>query len=360
MSFSNSKVRITMFRSVFVFLLSFFGSNTGSVASEGWVVPEKQLSAASGLSDETRQLLTALGASQFDMRNMTLDGDLRQGLLGIAEQAMLQQKDITIETHESQFGVKIQTFEMAGVKVYKISPPQIHTAFEGRIFMHAHGGAHFLGGGAMAAQEGAMIAASAGIEVISVDYTLSTEAPFPAALNDLVAVFQELLKTFPASDIAVGGTSAGGNLTLATVLKLKELKLKVPGALFVGTPNADLLFTGDSIITNEYIDNTLVTVEGMIRASAKVYAGEFELTNPLISPLYGDFSDFPPTYLVSGTRDLLLSDTVKVHRKLRDAGVETDLNIFEGVPHGAYLAVPGSKEFNGALGDLKTFLQRHL
>jgi acetyl esterase/lipase len=226
--------------------------------------------------------------------------------------------------------------------------------------MHAHGGAHFLGGGAMAAQEGAMIAASAGIEVISVDYTLSTEGPFPAALNDLVAVYQELLKTFPASAIAVGGSSAGGNLTLATVLKLKDSKLKVPGALFVGTPNADLLFTGDSIITNEYVDNTLVTVEGMIRASAKVYAGEYELTNPLISPLYGDFSDFPPTYLVSGTRDLLLSDTVKVHRKLRDAGIETDLNIFEGIPHGAYLAVPGSKEFNGALGDLKTFLQRHL
>ena len=124
---------------------------------------------------------------------------------------MLQQKDITIETHESQFGVKIQASEIAGVKVYKISPAQINTAFEGRIFMHAHGGAHFLGGGAMAAQEGAMIAASAGIEVISVDYTLSTEGPFPAALNDLVAVYQELLKTFPASAIAVGGSSAGGN-----------------------------------------------------------------------------------------------------------------------------------------------------
>ncbi|MDA9919343.1 hypothetical protein N9D72_03570 [Porticoccaceae bacterium] len=136
MSFSNSKVRITMFRSVFIFLLSFFGSNTGSVASEGWVVPSKQLSAASGLSDETRQLMTALGASQFDMRKMKLDGDLRQGLLGIAEQVVLQQKHITIEAHESQFGVKIQASEIAGVKVYKISPPQINSAFEGRIFMH--------------------------------------------------------------------------------------------------------------------------------------------------------------------------------------------------------------------------------
>ena len=205
-----------------------------------------------------------------------------------------------------------------------------------------------------------MIAATSGIEVISVDYTLSTDEPFPRALNDLVAVYQALLKTFPAAAIAVGGSSAGGNLTLATVLKLKALNIDVPGALFVGTPNADLMYTGDTIITNEYVDNTLVTVEGMIRASAKLYAGDHDLKNPLISPLYGDFSDFPPTYLVAGTRDLLLSDTVKVHRKLREAGVEADLNVFEGLPHGAYLAAPGSKEFNGALGDLKTFLQRHL
>ena len=360
MSFRASKVRVVMFKSLVVFLLSVFGPTSGSVASEGWRVPEKKLSVASGLSDETRQLLTAMGASQFDLRKMTFGDNLRQGLLQIAEQVMLQQKDITIETHESMFGVKIQSSEIAGVKVYKINPAQVNPSFKGQIFMHVHGGAHFLGGGAMAAQEGSMIAATSGIEVISVDYTLSTDEPFPRALNDLVAVYQALLKTFPASAIAVGGSSAGGNLTLATVLKLKALNIDVPGALFVGTPNADLLYTGDTIITNEYVDNTLVTVEGMIRASAKLYAGDHDLKNPLISPLYGDFSDFPPTYLVAGTRDLLLSDTVKVHRKLREAGVEADLNVFEGLPHGAYLAAPGSKEFNGALGDLKTFLQRHL
>ena len=120
------------------------------------------------------------------------------------------------------------------------------------------------------------------------------------------------------------------------------------------------MFTGDSIITNEYVDNTLVSVNGMIRASAKLYAGDYDLKNPLISPMYGDFADFPPTYLVSGTRDLLLSDTVKVHRKLREAGVLADLNIFEGIPHGAYLGVPGSREYNGALGGLRKFLELHL
>ena len=212
----------------------------------------------------------------------------------------------------------------------------------------------------MATREGAMIAARSGIEVVSVDYTLSTASPFPAALDDLVTVYQELLGSYPAGLIAIGGSSAGGNLTLATVLRLKELTMNLPGALFVGTPNADLLFTGDTITTNEYVDNMLPTVEGVIRAAAKLYASDFDLKNPLISPLYGDYAGFPPTYLVSGTRDLLLSDTVKVHRKLRDAGVVADLNVFEGIPHGAYLAAPGSSEFEASLGDLKNFLETHL
>ena len=73
------------------------------------------------------------------------------------------------------------------------------------------------------------------------------------------------------------------------VLRLKELPVSLPGALFVGTPNADLLYTGDTIITNEYVDNTLPTVEGVSRAAAKLYAGDFDLKNPLISPLYGDY-----------------------------------------------------------------------
>ena len=92
MSFRASKVRIAMFRSLVVFLLSVFGPTSGSVASEGWVVPEKQLSVASGLSDETRQLLTALGASQFDLRKMTLGDDLRQGLLGLQNKRCCNKK----------------------------------------------------------------------------------------------------------------------------------------------------------------------------------------------------------------------------------------------------------------------------
>ena len=104
----------------------------------------------------------------------------------------------------------------------------------------------------------------------------------------------------------------------------------------------------------------MVTKEGLLQAAFKVYAGAFDPKNPLISPLYGDVTDFPPTYLIAGTRDALLSDTVRMHRKLREAGVTADLNIFEGLPHGAYLRVPGSREYDGALGDLRKFLEKYL
>ena len=266
---------------------------------------------------------------------------------------------MTQENLEGMFNVKIQIAELAGVGVYKVSPGKSNSSMDGRVFLHIHGGGFALRGGIASAFEGSAIASTSGIDVISVDYTLSTESPFPAALNELVVVYQELLKTLPAKLIAVGGSSAGGNLTLALVHKLKALGLPVPGALYVGTPNIDFLYAGDTIVTNEYVDNTIVSLKGFVNAFHEVYAGDHDLKNPLISPIYGDFSGFPPTYLVSGTRDLFLSDTVRAHRKLRDAGVVADLNVFEGVPHGAYL-VPGSGEYNAALGDLKKFLQIHL
>lgn len=349
-----------MFRGIWVCFFGLFGFTYGPSALGDWVVPEKQISVAAGLSKETHLAVSSLGSSQVKPRTAFPPNDLRQNLLRVAEQAMMPYRDVTLETHESLFDVEIEAIEIAGVRAFKIRPSRIATDLKGRIFVHAHGGAHFMGGGVMATREGAMIAARSGIEVVSVDYTLSTASPFPAALDDLVAVYQDLLGSYPAGLIAIGGSSAGGNLTLATVLRLKELTVNLPGALFVGTPNADLLFTGDTITTNEYVDNMLPTVEGVIRAAAKLYAGDFDLKNPLISPLYGDYAGFPPTYLVSGTRDLLLSDTVKVHRKLRDAGVVADLNVFEGIPHGAYLAAPGSSEFEASLGDLKNFLETHL
>ncbi len=331
-------------------------ANEGS--DEGWIVPEKRISPAKTLSEPIRVFLANLGAPAFEQQRNAKFETREQWQQFVA--AMIAANPMTMEQHEKEYKVAIETSEIAGVTVHTVDPSALAPAFKDKVFLHVHGGGYFIGGGAMAAKEASVIASTSNIKVISIDYTLSTEKPFPAALNDVVAVYQEVLKTVPAASIGMGGTSAGGGLTLATTHQLKALKLPVPGALFAGTPSADFLATGDTWQTFEGLDNILVTHDGMLDGAFKLYAGDHDLKNPLISPLYGDFSGFPPTYLVSGTRDMLLSDTVRVHRKLRDAGAVADLNVFDGLPHGAYMDFQDTPEFEGTFGDLRKFLKAHL
>ena len=127
-----------------------------------------------------------------------------------------------------------------------------------------------------------------------------------------------------------------------------------------GVAWADLTDASDSLHTNEGIDRILVTYHGMLKSAAILYAGDVELTHELISPVYGDFAGFPPTYLVTGTRDMLLSDTARVHRKLRTAGVVADLNVYEGMSHAGYAFLVGSPEYQQTYGELAQFLAAHL
>ena len=149
-------------------------------------------------------------------------------------------------------------------------------------------------------------------QVIAIDYRMPPARPFPAAVDDAVAVYRHVLGNRPARSIALGGTSAGGGLTLATVRQLIELGVDVPGAIYLGTPWADLTDTSDTLHTNEAIDRVLLNYDGWLSAAARLYAGDHELTHRLISPVYGEFDGFPPTYLISGTRDMPLSGIVKL------------------------------------------------
>ena len=124
-----------------------------------------------------------------------------------------------------------------------------------------------------------------------------------AAVDDSIAVWKELIKTHTPRNIGIFGTSAGGGLTLAIVMRLKELGLPLPGAIMAGTPWADLSETGDSYFTNQFVDNVLCTSNGVLEAAGKLYAGSHDLKEPLVSPVFGDLSGFPPTVLLSGTRD---------------------------------------------------------
>ncbi len=258
------------------------------------------------------------------------------------------------------FPVKVESGMMAGVKVYTVTPEAIPAENRSRSLVHLHGGGYVIGGGEVAAGEAILLAHYAKMKVISVDYRMPPDHPFPAAVDDAVAVWKEVIKTTKPGSTGLGGTSAGGGLTLAMVHRLKELKLPLPGAIFGGTTWADLARTGDTVRTNENLDDVLPTHDGLLDAMARVYAGKEDLKHPLISPLYGDFKGFPPAILVTGTRDLLLSDTVRVHRKLRQAGVEAQLHVFEGLSHAEYIGLYNAPESKDAWTEIAGFFARHL
>ena len=152
-------------------------------------------------------------------------------------------------------------------------------------------------------------------KVITVDYRMPPDFPFPAALDDAVTADRELLKTTRPENIGIFGASAGGSLTLTTLLGAKAENLPMPGAIAPGSPTVHLSKTGDTLFTNAFVDNQLGTQDGFIRATALLYANGRDLKDPLLSPIYGDVHGFPPAILTSGTRDLYLSNTVRMHRK---------------------------------------------
>jgi acetyl esterase/lipase len=259
-----------------------------------------------------------------------------------------------------QLSVAVKHERVAGVNVYRVTPSEIDPKHKNHLFIYLHGGAYVRNGGEAGTIEAVLIAARCKMPVLSVDYRMPPEHPAPAAIDDVVTVWRQLLKDWRSTSLALGGTSAGGGLTLASIHRFKELGLDLPGALYLGTPGADITKTGDSRYINEGIDRTLVSWDGMVTQALSMYAGGYDHKHPYVSPIYGNFEGFPPSYLISGTRDLLLSDTVRVHRRLRAAGVDADLHVYEGQSHGDYIFVMNSPESREHYAELNVFLLKHL
>jgi monoterpene epsilon-lactone hydrolase len=144
------------------------------------------------------------------------------------------------------------------------------------------------------------------------------------------------------------------------VLRAKQEGLALPGAIASGTPMSDLTGRGDTFVTNAMLDNVLVAYGVSCDRRAALYAAGHDLKDPLLSPVYGDMHGFPPAILTTGTRDLLLSNTVRVHRKLREAGVVAVLEVFEGQSHAQYLRDVNAPETKEAFGEIALFFDKHL
>ncbi len=178
--------------------------------------------------------------------------------------------------------------------------------------------------------------------------------PYPAPLDDCVAVYQALLQRHRPEDIIVGGGSAGANLAAALILRARDEGSPLPAAALLMSPEIDLTESGDTFQTNLGVD----TVIGSFIPVNLMYADGHDLAHPYLSPLFGDFSKgFPPTLLTAGTRDLFLSNAVRMHRALRRAGVVAELHVLEAAPHGGFFGI--SPEEAELWVDILQFTETH-
>ncbi|MFD3585408.1 alpha/beta hydrolase [Streptomyces sp. NPDC058683] len=249
-------------------------------------------------------------------------------------------------------GVEVGHVHVDDARVYVITPPDADQD-DPRVYLDIHGGALFVGGGDCCRATGTSTAQRVRMRTWAVDYRMPPDHPYPAALDDCVTVYRALLKERSPQEIVVGGASAGGNLVAALLLRARDEGLPLPAAALLLSPELDLTESGDSFRTNLGVDTVLT--RGTMAANL-LYAGDHDLTDPYLSPLFGDFSaGFPPTLLASGTRDLFLSNAVRMHRALRAAGIPADLHVGEAAPHG--LMPPGTPEDEELLREIRRFIE---
>lgn len=200
------------------------------------------------------------------------------------------------------------------------------------IILYCHGGGYSTGSCVYARTLTTKLATTTSMDVLSFDYRLAPEHPYPAATEDAMQVWNHLmLLGYGARDIILAGDSAGGNLVLSLMLRLKQENRLLPRGAVLMSPWTDLTSSGKSHVTKESIDPVLNA--GYLQEMITNYAPGRDLTNPLISPLFGDFEGFPPVYIQVGSNEILLDDSNMLYKKLLKANVSVKLDLFKGMWH---------------------------
>jgi acetyl esterase/lipase len=207
-----------------------------------------------------------------------------------------------------------------------------HAHMKKYVILYCHGGGYSTGSSVYARTLTVKLAETTSMDVLSFDYRLAPEYPYPAALQDAVKAWNYLmLLGYGARDVIVAGDSAGGNLALSLVFKLKEEKRLLPRGLVLLSPWTDLTSSGKSHETRKELDPVLD--EAYLERMIQNYAPSENLENPMISPLFGDFSGFPKTYIQVGDNEILLSDAVSLQKKMSRDGVSAKIDIYKGMWH---------------------------
>ncbi|MCU9812703.1 MULTISPECIES: alpha/beta hydrolase [Paraclostridium] len=200
------------------------------------------------------------------------------------------------------------------------------------VIIYLHGGCYIYGNINNYCTIPVQISNTTGLKVLSVNYSLAPENPFPKAIEDVQNIYEYLIEEGYTSDqIVIVGDSAGGGLALATVIKLRDLKADLPAALGLFSPWVDLTLKGDTIETLKDFDNVLS--KRQLEGAAKIYAEKQELTNPLISPVFADLKNCPPMMILAGGREILLSDSINLARKATLDNTTVNFIVWDKLDH---------------------------
>lgn len=226
-------------------------------------------------------------------------------------------------------GVRVEATTVGGVPAEWVIAPGADLA---RTIVYCHGGGYAAGSPASARDLVWRLSAAAACRVLSLDYRLAPEHPFPAALDDVTAAYRALVSTGSApTSVAFAGDSAGGGLALGALVRLRDEGAPMPAAACAFSPWTDLAFCGESLTTNEALD-PMVSVEA-IRPTASWYLADQPATHPHASPLYADPRGLPPTLLQVGSTEVLRDDSVRLAERMRAAGVDVTLEVWPDMPH---------------------------
>jgi monoterpene epsilon-lactone hydrolase len=261
------------------------------------------------------------------------------------------------EASRAVYPVKLSMTKIAGVPVREVLPMDAKPMHPDRVLINVHGGGFNSDSGSLT--ESIPIANLTHMRVVAVLYRLAPEHPFPAAIDDTVAVYRELLKSYKPEHIGLYGTSAGAILTAEVAVRLKQLGLPLPGALGVFSGLGDFSQNGDS--------SAMYSLRGLTGELAlpdkephdAYYSGSANPKDPVLSPMYADLHGMPPTLFITSGRDMLLSGTTILHRAFLRAGVDARLVVFEALPHAFWndVNLPESREADGLMAN---FFSREL
>ncbi len=221
--------------------------------------------------------------------------------------------------------------KIAGIPVHIVTPEGMPAGNKDKVLINLHGGSFNADSGSYA--ESIPVAGYSKMKVVAVLYRLAPENPFPAAVDDGIAVYKDMLKTYKPAHIAIYGTSAGASLTGEIAVRIKQLGLPMPGALGLFSTLDNFAFMGDSwsIFTLAGLAGHLTPPDSSTHDA--YYVGSTNVKDPVLSPIYADLHGLPPALFISSERDALLSSTSNLHRAYVRAGVDARLVVFDGLPH---------------------------